>query len=325
VFVALIIAKASMALQAACLFSQHNIMNRDTLPRIDALLRYALYPVLLSITAVFAWYSLLDPAHLGRYYSYYLFGMVICMVSIEALHPLRPQWRMTRDSFLHRDLPFMLIGATSLAGADYAAGYVVIQHSIVHPGSLANLPLLPGFLLALLAKDLLWYAYHRLAHQLSGRWGQRLWRIHVAHHLPQQVYVLMHAVGHPIDTVLARALSTLPLFFLGFSPEVVFLVTVLVSFQGFVSHFNVDIRVGWLNYFLIGTELHRYHHSADRSEARNFGAVITLWDHLFGTFYYRPSVLPLRLGVEHPENYPADQAIMQVLALPLAGKSAGAP
>ncbi len=283
--------------------------------------RYTLYPILLATTGAFAWHSLRDASNLGRYYGFYLFGMLASMVIIEALHPLRAQWRMTCTSFFKRDLPFLLIGATSLGAADYLAGYIAIHHSIAHPGTLASLPLLPGFLLALLAKDLLWYVYHRMAHQLNGSLGLRLWRIHVAHHLPQQVYVLMHAIAHPIDALAARALSMLPLFILGFSPEAVFLVSLLVSFQGLVSHFNVDIRVGWLNYFLIGTELHRYHHSADRTEVKNFGAVITLWDHLFGTFHYRPATVPKHLGVEQPEAYPSDRAILKILALPFLARN----
>jgi sterol desaturase/sphingolipid hydroxylase (fatty acid hydroxylase superfamily) len=43
-----------------------------------------------------------------------------------------------------------------------------------------------------------------------------------------------------------------------------------------VSHFNVNSRVAWLNYLLVGTELHRYHHNADPTEAKNFGAVVSI-------------------------------------------------
>ena len=294
-------------------------MHASSARRSDIIVRYALYPALLAATIAFAWLSLQgSPDKLGRYYGYYLIAIIAVMVVVELLHPLRQEWKMTRASFLRRDLPFLLVGSVTLGTADYIVGWVTIQHSISHPSTLASLPLLPALVLALAAKDLLWYVYHRMAHQLNGPVGERLWKIHVAHHLPQQVYVLMHAVSHPIDAVLARALSALPLFFLGFSPEVVFLVSVLVSLQGLVSHFNVDIRVGWLNYFVVGTELHRYHHSADRQEARNFSAVVTLWDHLFGTFYYRPDAIPARLGVEQPDAYPSDKSILKVLVLPFS-------
>jgi sterol desaturase/sphingolipid hydroxylase (fatty acid hydroxylase superfamily) len=290
----------------------------------DYLIRYGLYPLLLLATGIFAWHSLADTAHLSRHYGYYLGGMICIMVAVETAFPLRREWKMTLASFLRRDLPFMAAGAATIGLVDFIAGTFVIKHSIAHPTLLAQLPMLPAFLLALLAKDLLWYGWHRAAHELGGRIGDRMWRLHVTHHLPGQVYVLMHAVGHPFDLAIARALSMLPLYFLGFAPEVVFLVVVLVSFQGLVSHFNVDIRVGWLNYVLIGTELHRYHHSADRAEAKNFSAVTTAWDHLFGTFFYQPERPPHRLGVEQPADYPSDRAIVALLALPFAKNAAPA-
>lgn len=43
-----------------------------------------------------------------------------------------------------------------------------------------------------------------------------------------------------------------------------------------LSHFNVNGRAGCLNYLLVGTELHRYHHRAGRAEAKNFSAVVSV-------------------------------------------------
>lgn len=284
--------------------------------RTSWMLRYLLYPFLLAITCLYGYYAIQDPLHLGRQYGVYLFGMIAVMVAVEALQPLRTEWKMTKTTFFRRDLPFLLLGASTLALIDYVAGVIVINHSIAHPTWLAQLPLVLSIPLALLAKDFLWYWVHRASHQLPGPVGRFMWRAHVAHHLPQQVYVFMHAIGHPFDLILARIASALPLFFLGFSPETVFLALLFVSLQGLVSHFNVDIRAGWLNYFIVGTELHRYHHSADLTEVGNYGAVVTLWDQLFGTFRYRPNENPRKLGVDHPDAYPSDRAILKILALP---------
>jgi Fatty acid hydroxylase len=57
-----------------------------------------------------------------------------------------------------------------------------------------------------------------------------------------------------------------------------------------ISHVNADLRVGPLNYVLIGTETHRYHHAAE--ERGNYGPVIPLWDIVFGTFIYEPTRVP---------------------------------
>jgi sterol desaturase/sphingolipid hydroxylase (fatty acid hydroxylase superfamily) len=113
-----------------------------------------------------------------------------------------------------------------------------------------------------------------------------------------------------------RLILTLPLFALGFSTEALFVANLIVGLQGLVSHFNVDIRVGPLNYLLMGTELHRYHHSADPRECKNYASTLSLWDLLFGTFYYRPGQNPQKLGVEQPARYPQDTELLKVLALP---------
>ena len=126
----------------------------------------------------------------------------------------------------------------------------------------------------------------------------------------------MHAVGHPINAVYVRALLMLPSIFFGFSADAIFAATVLTAFQGMVAHFNVDLRAGYLNYILMGTELHRYHHSAAPNEGKNYAAVVTVWDQLFGTFDYHPGSLPEALGVHDPKIYPNSDQLGRVLLIP---------
>jgi sterol desaturase/sphingolipid hydroxylase (fatty acid hydroxylase superfamily) len=86
----------------------------------------------------------------------------------------------------------------------------------------------------------------------------------------------------------------------------------------------VDVRAGWLNYLLVGPELHRYHHSAALSESRNYGATLPLFDLLFGTFVYRPGTFPERLGVAEPASYPRSERFWEVMWLPFRGAEAEA-
>lgn len=281
------------------------------------LIQYGLYPLLFLAMLGYAALELSQPAgEIGRYYGYYLAALVVVMLAVETLHPLRAEWKMTRASFLRRDLPFMLVGGLTLGLANYAAGWLILHFGLARAESHATLSLAPAVILALLVPDFFWYWVHRYSHEGRGRLGRWFWKMHLAHHLPQQVYLLMHGVAHPVNTVIVRAILTVPLFFLGFSAEALFVANLVVGLQGFVSHFNVDIRAGWVNYVLMGTELHRYHHSADPAEAKNYAATVSLWDQLFGTFYYRPGRVAQRLGVEHPEQYPRDRELLKVLALP---------
>ena len=287
-------------------------------------IQYGLYPLLFVAMLGYAAFEVNQPAGMvGSYYGIYLTALVAVMLLVETLHPLRSEWQMTRVSFFRRDLPYMAVGGLTLVLINYGAGLAILHFGMTRATAHADMPLVPAVLLVLLIPDFLWYWVHRLSHEGRGRFGRWMWTMHVTHHLPQQVYLLMHGVAHPLNTIIVRAIMTVPMFLLGFSMEALFVANLVVGLQGFVSHFNVDIRAGWANYFLMGTELHRYHHSADPQEAKNYGAVVTLWDQLFGTYFHRPGVVARRLGVERPEDYPRDRELLRVLALPFKGEEAG--
>lgn len=270
----------------------------------------------------YAWFELQQPAEsIGGYYAYYVSALITGLVVIEALFPAREEWRMTAKSLFLRDMPYMIIGGITMALMQYLATMAVIRFGLSRGNAHQDMPLIPGVILALLIMDFIWYWIHRYSHESNSRLGQWFWKMHLAHHLPQQVYVLMHAVAHPLNTVIARSIFSLPLYFLGFPVEAVFVTNLIVGLQATISHFNVDLRAGWINYLLVGTELHRYHHSANPKEGKNYGSVVPIWDMLFGTFYYRPKELPQQLGVTQPEHYPADRQISQILLLPFKSKT----
>ena len=281
------------------------------------MIKYGLYPLLFIAMLGYALYELQKPAaQFGSDYGFYLLALVIVMLLVEVIHPLRAEWKMTHASFFRRDLPFMLIGGFTLVVVNYIAGWVILNFAVPRGDALAELPLVPAVVMALLIPDFIWYWVHRFSHEGRGAFGRWMWRMHVAHHLPQQVYLLMHGVAHPINILIVRGIFTVPLFLLGFSTESLFIANLVVGLHGFVSHFNVDIRAGWLNYLFMGTELHRYHHSTDPREGKNYASTVSLWDILFGTFYYRPHENPRRLGVAEPEHYPQDRELLKVLAVP---------
>ena len=288
---------------------------RDSL--FEGAIRHAAYPALALGTLAYLAHELARPrADLGRHYGLYLLGVILSTVLLETLHPLRRAWGMTRRHVLRRDLPFLALGAATLGASQWLATQFVTAHALSPGVWLAELPLLPGVIASLLITDFLWYWVHRWSHEGRGPLGRFLGRVHVAHHLPAQVYVLMHAIGHPLNAVIVRALLTVPPFLLGFSPEVAFAASVLTGLQGLVSHWNVDSRAGWLNRVLIGTELHRFHHAADPAEMGNYAAVLSIWDQIFGTYVYRPGRAPRALGLDRPERYPDDTDLRRILMHP---------
>lgn len=282
-----------------------------------SLIRWLAYPVVLLATGLYLSHELGVPRNeFGARYGLFVAAMVGALVLIESLWPLQQRWRMTGHTFLRRDLPFLAIGGATIGAGNAAASWFVLHHGLTSPAAwLAGLPVIPAAIVSLLITDGLWYAVHRACHEGRGPIGRWLWRMHAAHHLPGQVYVLMHAIGHPINTVVVRLLLTVPPWLLGVSPEALFLANVVTGVQGLVSHFNVDSRVGWVNRVLVGTELHRWHHAVGVNG--NYAAVLSIWDQLFGSFVYRPGVEPERLGIEQPEAFPSDTEVVQVVLEPL--------
>lgn len=276
---------------------------------------YLFYPIALTGTLAFIHaevHGLLGP--LGKAYPLYLIALIAAMVAMERITPMRREWGMTKRLFLQRDLPMLAINGTTIAATTYVATWFA-QHHDGLPIHKSALPWPVEAICALLLSDFLWYWVHRHSHEGKGLLGRWLWKTHATHHLPEGVYVFMHAVGHPINSAYVRVILMLPAILFGFSPEAVFAASVFNGFQGLVSHFNVDARAGWLNRLFIGTELHRFHHSANTDEAKNYAATVSIWDQLFGT-YRLPSYVPDKLGVVDRDSYPMDHQWSKLLRMP---------
>ncbi len=280
---------------------------------------YLFYPVALVSTLAFIHADVqghLGP--LGKAYPLYLFVLISAMLALERIVPMLRDWGMTMKSFFRRDLPMLLINGATIAATTHGVTWLAQRHSGL-PLCKSALPWQAEAICALLLSDLLWYWVHRCSHEGKGWLGRWLWRTHAIHHLPSEVYVFMHPVGHPINSAYVRVILMLPAVLLGFSPQAIFAASVFNGLQGLVSHFNVDSRVGCLNRLLIGTELHRLHHSAKMEEAKNFAATFSIWDQLFGT-YCLPSAAPEKLGVVDREHYPADHQWLSLLAMPFRAR-----
>jgi sterol desaturase/sphingolipid hydroxylase (fatty acid hydroxylase superfamily) len=242
---------------------------------------------------------------------------IVVLVALEFAYPLDQRWRMTWRTFFGRDIKYFLAGGLTGAATNYALGVIGLTLASGHRGPMTDWPLWFAVPVAIFAFDFVQYWQHRWSHEADTPLKQFLWKTHAPHHLPEQVYVLMHPAGHPLNFVLLQGLMRVPLFYaLGLSPETVFAVTAIIGLQGLVAHCNVDLRAGWFNYIFTGTELHRYHHSGEVAEAQNYAIALSLIDVMFGTFVYRPGENPARLGISEPEKYPPSGAFWRAMMLP---------
>ncbi|MBD1544868.1 sterol desaturase family protein [Roseibium aggregatum] len=243
--------------------------------------------------------------------------LLLTYLVLEITLPLDRRWSMRWRNLLP-DVTYIVLAGGSLGLLSAALALVSITISGHADGPARDWPLWIQVPVLFLVFEFMNYWIHRAMHEMRGPIGRLLWHIHAAHHLPRGLYLLMHAVSHPLNAVIIQGFAIiLPIWFMGYTPEAVLIFLVVNAFHGIISHFNVDMRLGLANYLFIGPETHRYHHSADVAEAKNYGAVISLWDQLFGTFIYRPGATPEELGTDPAAGLPDYWKVLSVLALPM--------
>ena len=134
-------------------------------------------------------------------------------------------------------------------------------------------------MIAILGVDLLFYAYHRIAHRV-----RLIWATHQAHH-SSEYFNFATALRQKWNNS-GEILMWLPLPLLGVPPWMVF-----ASFSiNLVYQFWVHTeRIGklWRPFeFVFNTPSHhRVHHGMDPEYLdKNYGGILIIWDRLFGSF-----------------------------------------
>ena len=137
------------------------------------------------------------------------------------------------------------------------------------------------------------YAAHRTAHE-----RMILWRFHALHHSVERLRVVNTGRFHVVDSIVKAALSQIPLYLLG-APLPVFLwVGATTAFIGLLTHCNIDLRTGFLDWVFSTPRLHRWHHSRDPKVGNtNYGENLVLWDQLLGTYHNPPCPSSTDIGI----------------------------
>ncbi len=146
-----------------------------------------------------------------------------------------------------------------------------------------------------------------------------LWRFHVVHHADNNVDVTTGLRHHPVESVF-RGLF----FFLGIAASgapmyaVMIFQTILVADTAF-THANLRLP-GWLDkgmsYVLVSPNMHKVHHHWQQPYTdSNYGAIISIWDRLLGTF---KNLAPNKIKYGLDKYYPnqKDEDFMQLLKQP---------
>jgi sterol desaturase/sphingolipid hydroxylase (fatty acid hydroxylase superfamily) len=138
------------------------------------------------------------------------------------------------------------------------------------------------FLAAFLLLDFLRYAVHRTEHAVP--W---LWRMHALHHSDPDVDVTTSVRHHPSEYLLSSAIYWTALVVLDVPAGAALTYGLAVIATAALQHGNIRLPAPierWLQPLFLTPDLHRVHHSIEQRGANaNFGAVLSLWDRIFGT------------------------------------------
>jgi sterol desaturase/sphingolipid hydroxylase (fatty acid hydroxylase superfamily) len=133
--------------------------------------------------------------------------------------------------------------------------------------------------IAILGVDLLFYAYHRMAHRV-----RLVWATHQAHH-SSRYFNFATALRQKWNNS-GEILLWVPLPLLGIPPWMVFASFSLnLIYQFWVHTERIDRLWRPIEFVFNTPSHHRVHHGMDAEYLdKNYGGILILWDRLFGTY-----------------------------------------
>ena len=133
--------------------------------------------------------------------------------------------------------------------------------------------------LLLLADDVTFYWYHRLAHQIRF-----FWAAHVQHHSSEHMnfsVALRQSWGEPF----IKFLFYIWLPFIGFNPVSILIMQAISLVYQFFPHTKLIGKLGPIEWIFNTPSHHRVHHATQVQYLdKNHAGILIIWDRMFGTF-----------------------------------------
>jgi sterol desaturase/sphingolipid hydroxylase (fatty acid hydroxylase superfamily) len=153
------------------------------------------------------------------------------------------------------------------------------------------------WVLLFLLTDLVWYWYHRLAHEINV-----FWAVHVVHHQSEDFnYTVSARITVFQAFVRCGFWCVLPL--LGFPALMVSVFLLIHGLYPFFIHTRALGKWGWFEKILVTPTHHGIHHASNPEYLdKNYGDVLIIWDKLFGTFAKERKDVEIVYGLTKPLN-----------------------
>jgi sterol desaturase/sphingolipid hydroxylase (fatty acid hydroxylase superfamily) len=147
-------------------------------------------------------------------------------------------------------------------------------------------------ILSFLVLDLLMYLWHKASHRFDC-----LWMFHRVHHNDPYLNISTAFRIHVLELLIILILKAMLIIIFGLDEVMVLTSEAVMTFFILFHHTNICFKgEQLLGRIIIVPALHRTHHSTQRCEHdSNYGAVLSLWDRLFGTL---SEVEPGAIGIK---------------------------
>lgn len=228
------------------------------------------------------------------------FGTLLVLGILEtrlrlSTRPLNRRGRWPANGFLTA-LNIVLLGAipvTALTVADVARDQGIGLFNTI------SVPLWLAFVGGILVRSFTAWLVHMAMHKVPV-----LWRVHKVHHCDQEMDISTTVRFHPLEFAIQVPVTLSIVVLFGIPPAAILVFELLDAAIAVFSHANIRLaprverRLGW---FIITPSMHRVHHSSFQPETdSNYGATLSVWDRLFGTFVHRePDALQtMRIGLD---------------------------
>ena len=231
---------------------------------------------------------------------YALIVGALIFIPLERLFALHKEQKVLRRGWLTDVLHFLFTRTIANVCTFVLVGSVILLiYWLISPAFQAavaaqarGLQLLEAILIANIGG----YIGHRLSHEVPF-----LWRFHSVHHSISEMDWLAAARVHPLDQIVTKALTIVPLYVMGFSKATFGAYIGLATVHAVFIHANIRVKFGPLRWLIGSPEFHHWHHSNDpEAHNKNYAGELPVLDLLCGTFYLPKDRMPERYGVSEP-------------------------
>ncbi|MES1214958.1 MAG: sterol desaturase family protein [Bacteroidota bacterium] len=208
-----------------------------------------------------------------------LFPVILILLIAEMIY----SYRENRELYLFKDtLNNLMIGVTYFASnaiSKVTFFAAISWMSRFHVISLGNSWWV--WLLCFMGNDFTFYIYHKAAHEIN--W---LWASHATHHSSEKLNITTAFRQSWTTNITGHFVFWLWMPFLGFSPEMIMIVSQLSFLYQYLLHSETIGRLPAFIEFIFNTPSHhRVHHSSNPEYLdKNHGGVLIIWDRIFGTY-----------------------------------------